>query len=114
MTERVTRRDVEVAEDAARAHLMEVRDPEREGWACVDCVNAEDAAFPYGLEPDPVRWVWRDDDEGRGDPVCEWHASERVHEAIPYGANCSQCGRRHSALWPTGEPLFDREDMTDV
>lgn len=38
MTEvHITHRDVEVAEEAARAHLFDVRDPRREGWVCTDC-----------------------------------------------------------------------------
>jgi hypothetical protein len=92
----------DTAERDARAHLLDVRDPAREGWVCSDCENADDADYPYGLDPqvDEVRWIWRDDD-GNGTPLCDWHAQERVHEAIPYGANCSGCGRTHSALWPS-------------
>jgi hypothetical protein len=100
----VTRRDVEVAEDAARAHLLDVRNPEREGWTCSDCPDENG----YSEPPERGTWLW-DDGEGNRTPLCHFHADERVHDAIPYGSNCSQCGKRHSALWPDGEPLFDRE-----
>lgn len=83
-------------EAEARAHLLDVRNPEREGWVCLDCDPYED------LIEDEVRWLWSDDD-GNGTPLCDWHAEERVHEAIPYGTNCSGCGVQHSALWPSGE-----------
>jgi hypothetical protein len=83
-------------ETEARAHLRDVRNPEREGWVCQDCPDANGYSDP----PMPVRWVWQDDD-GSGAPLCQWHADERVHEAIPYGTNCSRCGVDHSALWPT-------------
>jgi hypothetical protein len=103
-----TRAEVNAAEAEALAHLRDVRNPEREGWVCADCDNADDADYPYGIEPtvEEVRWLWYDDD-GSGTPLCRFHAEERVHDAIPYGANCSRCGKDHSALWPEGEPLFE-------
>ena len=95
----ITHRDVEAAEDAARAHLFDVRDPRGEGWVCADCDEDDEPKV------EDVRWLWRDDDGGA--PLCHFHADERIHEAIPYGANCSGCGKRHCALWPDGEPLFE-------
>lgn len=106
-TRPVTRHDVDVDEERARAHLLDVRNPEREGWACSD---RDEGWACSDRDPDEtVRWLW-DDGEGNRTPLCDWHAQERIHEAIPYGANCSGCGKLHSALWPDGEPLFDREE----
>ena len=96
-----TRSDVNAAEDAARAHILDIRHPEREGYICIDDDPDDPCAVPM--------WLWREED-GATSPLCQWHADDRIHEAIPYGSNCSGCGTRHSPLWPDGEPLFNREE----
>lgn len=83
---------MQTLEAEARAHLRRVRNPEREGWVCLDC-DPNDL-----LLCEDVKWVWFDDD-ATGDPLCQWHADERVHDSIAYGTNCSECGVEHSALW---------------
>ena len=54
-----------------------------------------------------MAWLWADE-AGKLEPLCHFHADERVHDAIPYGRNCSRCGVDHSALWPSGELEPDR------
>lgn len=84
-------------ERIARAHLRRVPQPPPDRYLCVDCPDANGFADP----PEPTRWVWTDDDGSV--PLCNFHADERIHDAIPYGQNCTRCGIDHSALWPDGE-----------
>ena len=84
--------DRHAAEREARAHVQGV-DGEREGWVCTLCDE----------DPSPVATFVITEEDGSGYPVCQWHADEYVHDAIPYGQNCTECGVQHNALWPSGE-----------
>lgn len=81
-------------EAAVRSRILPIERPEREGWTCADCEAGVDH-----WDEDIDRPAFIVDNQ----PLCQWHADERVHEAIPYGRNCSECGVEHSALWPSGE-----------
>lgn len=87
--------------DTIAAGIAEV-DPQRingkrEGWVCIDCDPYEEPDGPpiaeYLVGPGTDRR-----------PVCRWHRDEAVHDAIPYGLNCPDCGVQHSALWPEWGP----------
>jgi len=91
--------DPAAAERAARAHLRP-RPISAEPLPCADCQSAGPDAYPYDA-PEPAAYLWREDDGAGSSPLCYWHAAERIHEALPYGTNCSDCGREHAALWPS-------------
>ena len=90
--------DRHAAERAVRARIHKV-DGEREGWTCIDCPDANGYSDP----PEVASWLVGREDGAGADPLCHFHKDERIHEAIPYGQNCTECGVLHSALWPNGE-----------
>ena len=97
--ERITPPDPAAAERTARAHLRP-RPISAEPLPCADCQSAGPDAYPYDA-PEPAAYLWREDDGAGSSPLCYWHAAERIHEALPYGTNCTECGREHAALWPS-------------
>jgi bacterioferritin-associated ferredoxin len=40
-----------------------------------------------------------------------WARAEAVHDALPYGTNCSECGLEHPRLWD--EPPITPADLVE-